>query len=333
MSFVVYRSVWYTFLNVNLRKKVIKNQSSMHNCLLLNNNYSFCCVQLIKSALLSKTIYWSAPSVYLGNKVAAYGGAIYYTTLIGSVENVTAPALQPAELILAGANMELAHYASSSLRHGSNRIELVEWHFVHKTTGSSVTRDQLLIVLASLDQLKLRATFFAAQSHPSRLINFSMEVADPSTVRDDDFDKEDTDDADDFGTAALSVERCACPTNYAGSSCERCAPGFYRAKSSAGPSLFACVPCKCNSFAKECDQFTGECIGCTSNTIGSNCESCDAGFFKIETPPTSPSSTSDSDADANALTLPPTFTVVSIYSIIISFEPNNSSFQFEFITI
>ena len=224
---------------------------------------------------MSKTIYWSAPSAYFGNKVAAYGGAIYYTTLIGSVENVTAPALQPAELILAGANMELAHYASSSLRHGSNRIELVEWHFVHKTTGSSVTRDQLLIVLASLDQLKLRATFFAAQSHPSRLLNFSMEVADPSKVRDSK-----TNAAVSLTGAALSVEKCTCPKEYAGSSCERCAPNYYRAKNITGPGLFNCLPCKCSLYTKECDQETGECKGCKGNTIGHNCEKCAIGFFK-----------------------------------------------------
>lgn len=57
---------------------------------------------------------------------------------------------------------------------------------------------------------------------------------------------------------AHSVEQCLCPPNYQGSSCEECAPGFYRIPS--GPHGGFCVPCECNGHANECDVDTGVCL-------------------------------------------------------------------------
>lgn len=60
------------------------------------------------------------------------------------------------------------------------------------------------------------------------------------------------------GELADSVERCACPRGYMGTSCEDCAVGFYRARSY--PFLGVCVQCDCNGHADTCDLYTGECI-------------------------------------------------------------------------
>lgn len=59
------------------------------------------------------------------------------------------------------------------------------------------------------------------------------------------------------GGIALNVEQCQCPVNYIGTSCEQCAPGYYRSKQ--GPYLGACVPCQCNNRATICDPDSGEC--------------------------------------------------------------------------
>ena len=60
------------------------------------------------------------------------------------------------------------------------------------------------------------------------------------------------------GPLALNVEQCQCPTSYAGTSCERCAAGYYRQRS--GAHLGVCVPCQCHGRASNCDPNTGECL-------------------------------------------------------------------------
>jgi len=60
------------------------------------------------------------------------------------------------------------------------------------------------------------------------------------------------------GEMAYNVEQCRCPANYVGSSCERCAEGYYRSKE--GPYLGTCVPCECNNRADTCDPISGACV-------------------------------------------------------------------------
>ena len=60
------------------------------------------------------------------------------------------------------------------------------------------------------------------------------------------------------GGVASNVEQCDCPSNYAGTSCERCAGGYFRVR--RGPYIGVCVPCECNGRASSCDPETGECL-------------------------------------------------------------------------
>ena len=64
------------------------------------------------------------------------------------------------------------------------------------------------------------------------------------------------------GETAYNVEQCQCPVNYVGSSCERCADGYYRSKE--GPYLGTCVPCQCHDRADRCDPHSGACIVSTT---------------------------------------------------------------------
>ena len=104
---------------------------------------------------LSEPIYWSAPSSYKGNKVTSYGGKIKYNIQINAPITVSgggSSTIRP-DIILVGRDMNLMH---TSIRQPapseqfSNQIDLLETQFSHYDTGSSVTREQFMIVLSNL---------------------------------------------------------------------------------------------------------------------------------------------------------------------------------------
>ena len=66
--------------------------------------------------------------------------------------------------------------------------------------------------------------------------------------------------AEEEGTGAYAdtIEECACPIGYTGTSCENCDEGFYRARTF--PYLGVCVPCQCYGHAESCDLNTGICM-------------------------------------------------------------------------
>lgn len=76
--------------------------------------------------------------------------------------------------------------------------------------------------------------------------------------------------------------QCLCRPGYTGTSCERCAPGFFGNPRVLGSS---CQPCDCsgngdpNMIFSDCDPLTGACHGCLRHTTGPHCESCAPGFY------------------------------------------------------
>ena len=179
---------------------------------------------------LTDSVYWSSPSVFLGNKVTSYGGSISYKIRVRTPESSKGVIF--ADLILVSQNITLIH---TSLRQPAdqeifeNKIDLIESQFSHLMSGSSASREHLMIVLSSLKEIKLRATYFN-KIHGSELISFEMDHAVRSNV---------------INRPAMNAERCECPPNHSGTSCESCEEGFYKGKSS-GRGLFNCVQCQCN---------------------------------------------------------------------------------------
>ncbi|XP_013922861.1 PREDICTED: laminin subunit alpha-4-like, partial [Thamnophis sirtalis] len=78
------------------------------------------------------------------------------------------------------------------------------------------------------------------------------------------------------------VVRCKCKEHYAGSNCERCAPGYYGNPLVIGST---CKKCDCsgnsdpNLIVEDCDEVTGQCRNCMRSTTGFNCELCAPGYY------------------------------------------------------
>lgn len=216
--------------------------------------------------------YWSAPDSYLGNKVTSYGGRIQYTIkVLASGDHDQTEVINRAkpDLILVGnyGEMILAH-SSSSVPSSDKEpftysIDLVESEFYHLDSGLKVKREQLMIVLSQLTEIKLRAIYFK-DIHESELVDFQMDVVSEN---------------ESGSRKASSVEKCECPRFYTGPSCESCDEGYYKVRGS-GSGQFTCQPCKCNGYTQKCDQETGKCIDCGGNTQGDHCDECQPKYYK-----------------------------------------------------
>ncbi|KAG8014177.1 Laminin subunit alpha-3 [Nibea albiflora] len=177
-----------------------------------------------------QTLHWVAPSSYLGNR---------------------------------GQNMTLIHMAPQVPlpdRLYQGRVQLLEGNWRHAITNRPVSREELMMVLAGLVGLRVRALYFT-QTQRLSLGEVGLEGATDTGT----------------GGPGNTVEDCSCPPQYTGDSCEKCSPGYYR--DGSGPFLGRCVPCQCNGLAHECEEKTGRCLNCQYNTAGDRCERCKEGYY------------------------------------------------------
>ncbi|KAJ9580421.1 hypothetical protein L9F63_024397, partial [Diploptera punctata] len=208
-----------------------------------------------------KVVYFSAPPVYLGNKLTAYGGALNYT--IFYTIGLGGGAVGHPDVILYSGDLYLVHSAIEqppAITQYNASIEIVESNF-KLPTGFTATREQLMQVLQKLQAVYIRATYWE-ESVTSRLGGVTLDIA--------------LEGYNPNSTKAMAVEQCQCPQPYTGLSCEDCAPGYYR--SQTGPYGGYCVPCQCNGHSDVCDQVTGICYDCKHNTTGEHCEKCAVGY-------------------------------------------------------
>ncbi|XP_034028045.1 laminin subunit beta-2 isoform X2 [Thalassophryne amazonica] len=74
---------------------------------------------------------------------------------------------------------------------------------------------------------------------------------------------------------------CNCKQGYAGSRCDKCAPGHYGNPEQPGGQ---CIPCQCHGNIDtqdpgSCDPETGRCLKCLYYTDGPSCAQCQQGFY------------------------------------------------------
>uniref|UniRef100_A0A3B4YWT5 Laminin A chain n=1 Tax=Stegastes partitus TaxID=144197 RepID=A0A3B4YWT5_9TELE len=211
-------------------------------------------------------LHWHATKTYLGDKVSSYGGYLRYRlhtqTMRGDVLSLPAEASRP-DIILKGNQMTLVfmerEYSSPEEPH-LGIVHIVEGSFRHAQTGNSVSREELMMVLVSLESLQIRA-LHSQSAHSVSLRGAVLEGAESLPT----------------GRHANNVEICMCPANYLGDSCQKCAPGYYR--DTIGLFLGKCVPCNCNGHSDHCLDGSGVCVNCQHNTAGDHCERCQGGFL------------------------------------------------------
>ncbi|XP_054924474.1 laminin subunit alpha isoform X2 [Dermacentor andersoni] len=208
-------------------------------------------------------LYFAAPSPYLGNKVTSYGGMLSFSLSTKVDYAVDFGSVIGPDIILTGNNVTLVHEHLEQPAAGvplDFSIKLVEGEF-RQLGGRKATREQLMVTLVNLDGLYIRASYFQP-SLQVKLSNVALDTALSTYLAD--------------AAQSLTVEQCHCPPSYKGTSCEECAPGYYRSRT--GPYLGFCVPCQCNNHGDTCDVVTGKCYNCRDNTYGDHCEKCLPGY-------------------------------------------------------
>ncbi|XP_073669053.1 basement membrane-specific heparan sulfate proteoglycan core protein isoform X19 [Paramisgurnus dabryanus] len=207
--------------------------------------------------------YWQLPNTFQGDKVGTYGGKLKYT--ISYVPGVRGSHVDDVDVQITGNDITLVARIPWARRTGfrvSHNFEIVfREEYWQRPDGMPATREHLMMVLADLDDILIRASY-DTEIRSSSISGVRMEIAVPQyTVL----------------AQAFEVEQCQCPAGYHGLSCQDCAPGYTR--TGGGLYLGHCEPCECNGHSDSCHPETGICTSCQHNTRGELCEQCADGFF------------------------------------------------------
>ncbi|XP_047423850.1 laminin subunit alpha-1 [Mugil cephalus] len=230
-----------------------------------------------------QVLWWMAPDSFLGNKLVSYGGFLNFSVVYDiPLDNEDRSVPTHCDIVIEGngRTLRLSHpllLVLSPLAEQTVTVAMVPHafvdvpagvpasrdevpqQFVDVPAGVPATRDDLMLVLARVTSFTVRLDLNTLVRGPVRLSSVSLDVAESGS-----------------GEPVVAMETCECPWGYSGTSCEACAPGFYR----VGGVLFGgnCLQCECHDHARDCD-ISGVCVGCTHNTTGSHCEECLPGFY------------------------------------------------------
>ncbi|XP_055994419.1 laminin subunit alpha-3 [Sorex fumeus] len=207
--------------------------------------------------------FWVAPPSYLGDKVSSYGGYLTYQIKSFGLPGDMILLEKEPDVQLMGQHVSIIYEDPNSPRPDrlyQGRVQLVEGNFRHASSGAPVSRAELMTLLSRLQGLRLRGLYFT-ETQRLTLGEVGLEEASDTGS----------------GRRAHQVEKCACPPNFQGDSCQGCSPGYYW--DNGGLYTGRCVPCSCNGHSNRCQDGSGICINCQHNTAGDHCERCRDGYY------------------------------------------------------
>ncbi|XP_068986155.1 basement membrane-specific heparan sulfate proteoglycan core protein-like isoform X29 [Bombus flavifrons] len=223
-----------------------------------------------------RSLLWSLPPIFTGNKVKSYGGSLTLTQHITAIPG--AQSYKDQDIILIGNGITLFWTNPIDIQPDvpltySVPFRESEWKRL-TTEGPRVSsRTDLMTVLSNLEAILVRATHSEGM-RATYISDISLDTAveHPTGNR-----------------RAVQVEVCRCPIGYVGTSCESCTTGYYRDTSDRSVSyLGSCILCPCNNNEESCEMtHTGHVkCHCKPGFVGQYCQYTD-GLMVSLTPVTS----------------------------------------------
>ncbi len=154
--------------------------------------------------------FFDAPEKFKGNKLAAYGGNLTFTISYEGSNEGERP--RQLEVKLTGRGLTLVHRQPSGVINEEQLVRVVLSEASFRRGGERVSREEFLMVLAGLEEVRIRASFLNRNQLEALLGGVSMDFGQDVYA---------AEMADRMARVkATAVEICQCPVGYSGYSCE-----------------------------------------------------------------------------------------------------------------